>query len=195
MTGSRTVVLRLLAAALAIALLLLAPLGLAAPAQAHASLVASTPEDGATLEGAPTEVALQFSGEVRAPAYVVVTGPAGDVVDGDPVIDGDTVTQPLGDGIEGGYTIAYRVVSEDGHPISGQLTYQVGTGGPAAQDPAGAGDAAEPGADATQTVTADLSAGDDEGWWQRHGEHVWVFGGLLVVAAALLAVALRREQT
>ncbi|MFW6773373.1 copper resistance CopC family protein [Nocardioides sp. CPCC 205120] len=190
MTGSRTAVLRLLAAAL----LVLAPLALAAPAQAHASLVSSTPEDGATLDGAPTEVALQFSGEVRAPAYVVVTGPAGDVVDGDPVIDGDTVTQPLGDGIEGGYTIAYRVVSEDGHPISGQLTYQVGTGGPAAQDPA-AGGAAEPGADATATVTVEAAADDEEGWWQRHGEHVWVFGGLLVVAAALLAVALRRERT
>ncbi|HEY1135266.1 MAG TPA: copper resistance CopC family protein [Nocardioides sp.] len=180
--------------------LVLAPLvlavALAAPAQAHASLVSSSPEGGASVATVPAEVSLTFSQEVRAPAYVVLTSPSGDLADGDPVIDGDTVTQAVTPGPAGSYSLTFRVVSADGHPITGEVTFEVTEGdgstpdsSAAADDPdvAGAG-TSDPG-----TEESDAAAtAPEEGWWTRHGDHVLIFGGLVVVAGGLLVVAMRR---
>lgn len=191
---------RLLAVLVATPLLALLALGgLAAPASAHASLVSSTPEADATLDALPDEVELVFSQDVRAPAYVVVTGPDGDVVDGSPEIDGTTVTQAVGGSTEGGYTLAYRVISADGHPISGQIAFSVGEGGPAAAEPeadAGATGGADRDGETIEESgeTSAASTTDDGGWWSRHDDHVVIVGGFVLVAGAFLALALRRSR-
>ncbi|WP_052337175.1 copper resistance CopC family protein [Nocardioides alkalitolerans] len=193
---------RLLAVLLAAPLLALLGLGVvASPATAHASLVSSTPEADATLDALPGEVELVFSQDVRVPAYVVVTGPDGDVVEGDPVIDGETVSQAVSGSTEGGYTLAYRVISSDGHPITGQLAFSVGEGGPAAAEPedAGAASGADERDGETLEATGDGAAAgttaDDRGWWSRHDDHVVMIGGFVLVAGAFLALALRRSRT
>ena len=126
----------------AMAVLALAvPLLWAAPASAHAGLVSSTPENGARLDTLPAEVSLTFNEEISEPAYVVVTAPDGSRESGgDPEVSGDTVTQQLTGGQEGTYIAAYRVVSEDGHPVTGRVEFSVGSGG--ASGPSSAGSAA-----------------------------------------------------
>jgi len=102
---------------------------LAAPADAHASLVASSPEQGQRLHRAPDKVSFTFDQNIRDPAYVAVTGPDGtSLTSGDPQLLGPVVSQQLRSTTSTGtYTIAYRVISADGHPVAGQVTFAVGT--------------------------------------------------------------------
>jgi copper transport protein len=115
------------AAALAIVVLSIV-LG-AAPADAHAELLVSTPNDGDVLEVAPGEVVLQFTETVQLQADGVrIVDADGDRVDaGAAVAEGATVTAPVEDELErGSYVVAWRVVSADGHPIRGAFTFSVG---------------------------------------------------------------------
>ncbi|MFC7640909.1 copper resistance protein CopC [Streptosporangium lutulentum] len=95
-------------------------------ASAHTTLKSSDPADGATVKKPPADIELVFTENIsRNLATVVVTGPGGEkVVDGKPKIKGATLTQPLTDDlVNGRYTIAFRVVSADGHPISKELRF------------------------------------------------------------------------
>ena len=90
----------------------------------HARLLGSTPEDGSTVDTAD-EVTLEFNEEVD-PTFVQVTveGPGGSQVEGGPEVDGRAVTQALSPGIPAGeHRVTYRVVSTDGHPVSGTVTF------------------------------------------------------------------------
>jgi copper transport protein len=124
---------RLLPALAAVAALLggwlVAGVATAGPASAHASLVNSTPGDGARLTSPPTQVTLQFSEHVSiGPGYARVLGSDGRTVDdGTPSVTGDVVTIPLrGTLPQGSYVVTYRVVSADSHPISGGFSFAVG---------------------------------------------------------------------
>ncbi|WP_298752305.1 copper resistance protein CopC [uncultured Serinicoccus sp.] len=114
---------------------LLAALALVAlplPAQAHDELTGSDPEDGATVEaGELDEVTMTFSGQIaEVGAAVTVTDPdGGSALEGEPEVEGTEVTQDLVDDLaDGDYAVAWRVTSEDGHPISGEFGFTV-TGG------------------------------------------------------------------
>ncbi|MYS76013.1 transporter [Streptomyces sp. SID5926] len=114
------------------AVLVLLLLGGAGPAAAHAALGSTDPADGAVLQRAPGHVTLTFSESVglRDDSFRVLdpgghrvrTGAAGHA-------DGrsDTAGVALPDGLgEGTYTVAWRVVSADSHPVSGAFTFSVG---------------------------------------------------------------------
>lgn len=104
-------------------------LGLAAPAlpaAAHAYLVDSDPAAEAVLPAAPERVTLEFSEPVRlVPDGIRVLGPDGQRVDREaPEVRDGVVTVPLpGDVPQGTFLVSYRVISADGHPVSGALTY------------------------------------------------------------------------
>ncbi len=112
--------------------LLLFLLRTAAPASAHAALDGTDPGDGAVLERAPAHVTLTFSESVglRDDSFRVLdpgghrvrTGEAGRA---DGRADTARVALPGGLG-EGTYTVAWRVVSADSHPVSGAFTFSVG---------------------------------------------------------------------
>ncbi|AAZ54336.1 hypothetical protein JCM3263A_23700 [Thermobifida fusca] len=120
-------------------------LGVAPTAHAHNTLVSSSPEDGATLDSLPEKVVLTFNAEVLEGGNgIVVTGPDGtNYASGDVVIDGveasidlEPLTQP------GEYTVEYRIISADGHPLSDTFTFTVDesaipepTESPAAEQP------------------------------------------------------------
>ncbi|MET8988328.1 copper resistance protein CopC [Nonomuraea wenchangensis] len=97
--------------------------GTAAPALAHDSLKSSSPAKGAEVESLD-EVRLEFSARVRLP-FVVLNGPGGAQYQaGEPELDGAVVRQAVKSPLPGGkYTIAYRVVSSDGHPIEGEIPF------------------------------------------------------------------------
>ena len=129
MTSSRS---RRRGAGIALASLLLGLLGItvgATPAFAHDQLSASDPPAGAQLESAPEQVSLQFSDTVLTIGAIVLVADTDGTswADGDPILDGPTVTARLADGMpDGAYEIRWRVVSADGHPISGVIPFTIG---------------------------------------------------------------------
>lgn len=142
-----------LAALAAAALVLLAPVALAAPASAHDSLTGSTPADGSTVTTAPERVRLTFTDEVKDLGLtVLVKDPSGaSVADGKPRIDGNAVIQPVVPLTEPGiYTVSYRVVSTDGHPVNGRFTFTLDVA------------AASPSPSASSTATASPSQSPTE---------------------------------
>ncbi|OBF28501.1 copper resistance CopC family protein [Mycobacterium sp. ACS4331] len=100
----------------------------AAPAGAHAALSSSDPAAGARLVTAPQVVTLTFNEPVQHQfSTVVVTGPQGrNHVVGEPAVADREVRATL-DTLDGNgtYTVAYRVVSADGHPVSGKYDFQL----------------------------------------------------------------------
>jgi copper transport protein len=121
---------------LALALLLAAGLGVirALPAGAHAELLSTVPASDATLAQSPTEVRLRFSEEVSVtPTSIRVFDANRKRVDrgGAENAAGNDheVRLTLPDLADGGYVVAWRVVSADSHPIQGAFDFRVGSGG------------------------------------------------------------------
>ncbi|HEU5474997.1 MAG TPA: copper resistance CopC family protein [Actinophytocola sp.] len=114
-------ILRRIAAALALAALAL--LGLATPAFAHAELTGSSPAKGSTVSVPPQVVTLTFN-EPVSPLQVTVTGPGTNWTIGQISVQGAVVTvpvQPLGP--PGAYVINYTVRSEDGDDVFGTVDF------------------------------------------------------------------------
>ncbi|MFI8631649.1 copper resistance protein CopC [Microbacterium sp. NPDC077663] len=125
------------AALVGIVLALAAVLTVAHPAAAHDELVGSSPDAGGDLAEAPAEITLTYSAAIMTEgATVAVFDASGrDWAEGDPVIDTNTLTLPLAAGLPAaGYVVEWRVVSSDGHPISGTVPFTVGGGAPITSD-------------------------------------------------------------
>src|SRR5690348_10051778 len=114
---------------------LLLALALPASAAAHARLVSTTPQAGAALDGAPTTVTVRFDEAVESAFGALTVTDA----DGQRVDDGRLTRPAAGAGVsvalrrglsDGAYTVDYRVVSDDGHPVGGAFVFRVGRGGP-----------------------------------------------------------------
>jgi copper transport protein len=118
------------AALVALALVLAVVLAGASPASAHAELVSTDPEEGAVLETAPATVTLTFNEPVRLTSQeVAVYDAEGDPVDASAGASGMEVRVDLAgaaDLADGTYVVSWNVLSSDGHPISGALTFSVG---------------------------------------------------------------------
>lgn len=100
-------------------------------ASAHDTLVGSSPGDRDRLDDPPREIVLEFDAtpmEVGA-AIMVVDADGTDHRVGDPTVAAGQVRIELDRDLpEGGYEIRWRVVSSDGHPISGVVAFAVGDG-------------------------------------------------------------------
>lgn len=120
----------------AIALSVLGMLGVGATsAQAHTALISSTPANGAVLDAAPTSVTFIFA-EALIPDLdtVSINNDKGVNVSSQkvtPTGDQLSITWPS-DLPAGKYEVAYRVVSEDGHPVSNSITFEYGEPAPVA---------------------------------------------------------------
>ncbi|WP_322921318.1 copper resistance protein CopC [Nocardioides renjunii] len=125
------VVAGVLARVLATALVALATLLLgSSSASAHAELVETDPAEGAVVETAPETVTLTFNEPVRLTSQeVAVYDAAGQPVDATASAGGTDVTVDLPGAAglaDGTYVVSWNVLSSDGHPISGALTFSVG---------------------------------------------------------------------
>ncbi|HET6877354.1 MAG TPA: copper resistance protein CopC [Jatrophihabitans sp.] len=126
---------RLMALLALLAGLLGTALLLAGPASAHATLLGSTPADGARLSAAPPAVTLEFDEPVGlvGVGYLHVTDQHGARVDAGPAFhphgDATKVVDKLRSGLGAGtYTASWRVVSADSHPVAGTIRFVVGSG-------------------------------------------------------------------
>lgn len=153
--------------------------GFAGPAHAHDVLVGSDPPAGATLASGPTTVRLDFDAPVqRGPNLVTVVGPNGRHFErsDSTTVTGDSVSAEVGPlGPIGVYTVGYRIISADGHPVTGAVTFTLTTAGTGTgtNNPAGDGQSG--------AVGASGAAGSDG------GVPIWIW---LVGAAVLLGLGL-----
>ncbi|SFB62672.1 hypothetical protein SAMN05216266_13134 [Amycolatopsis marina] len=178
--------------ALVIAALVLATtVGLAGPALAHTSLVSSDPSDGAQVDTGPSAVTLTFNEPIQdgGTNQIVVTGPdGGQWTEGEVEVRENVVTarlRPLGPA--GGYTIGYRVLSGDGHPVSDSIRFELSKTGTGAATSAPAAVTTAPGT-ATAAESDDATAGVPI--W------VWIAGaGVLLVAGLGLALRMGRHNS
>ncbi|HVE97446.1 MAG TPA: copper resistance protein CopC [Pseudonocardiaceae bacterium] len=103
----------------------------AGSAAAHAVLISSDPGRGSVVATAPTTVSLTFSEPVVVAAEGIrVFGPDGARLDSGRAAAlgrASTVGVGLRNGAERGtYTVAWRVMSADSHPVAGGFTFSVG---------------------------------------------------------------------
>jgi copper transport protein len=101
----------------------------ASSAWAHATATKTEPASGALLDAPPSEVVVEFNEPVTpVDAATGVVAPDGDRADtGLSQNEEETTLQIAVDADqEGTYLVGYRVVSHDGHPVSGTFTFSVG---------------------------------------------------------------------
>lgn len=162
----------------------------AAPASAHDELIASSPRAGESFATAPANVSLQFSDDVLSMGAVVVIADAAGVdwIAAEPVLNGTTVTaEVLPDMPVAGYELRWRVVSSDGHPISGIIPFTVGDAEPLIREATPAAAADEQ--DAESQITQ-----EDGAVWRV----VLIGAGGAILAVAMFALVrflLRRRDT
>jgi copper transport protein len=122
---------RLVTLVLATLLSVVAVIGLAGPASAHAVLDSSSPQDGASLDHEPASVSLTFDEAIQPiPASDEVISTAGVRVDTGQLqqsANGTTIVLPLKPGLpDGTYSVTWRVVSADTHIVGGSITFGIG---------------------------------------------------------------------
>lgn len=143
-----------------------------APASAHDQLVSSNPEDGSTVDQQPEWIEMTFSGEIQqvgSEVKVVIDGK--NVSAGELTADGKKVSVALPDNLKpGDYKVTWRVVSQDGHPISGDFDFTIadaeGAGGSveeSSQAGLGGGVVDEPGKNTEDRGEIGESTGSDSG--------------------------------
>jgi len=173
----------------------------AAPASAHDVAESTTPANGAAVTEVPASVAITFNNRPLAiGSGVTVTAGGENWADGPVEIIDNQAVQKLREGAPAGeYTVVWRVVSSDSHPIEGTFTFTAAAGSTTS---AGASAAASPSATASSSAavpTAGTGApgtGSSEPAADASQPFPWSIVGLAVVAVGLvifLAVTARRK--
>jgi methionine-rich copper-binding protein CopC len=149
-------------------------------ALAHSALLGTDPADGAVVTAPIGEVVLTFNEVVHQQfSTIAVTGPGGATYNNGSLHVIDTkVHQPVWPLHSGTYRVAWRVISADGHPVSGEFGFQV-TLPPSL----------EPTADPPTPVPQDPQAGSGQAVWVW-----WLAGGILFVTLAVVLVLVGRRR-
>jgi copper resistance protein C len=181
--GNRTVraLRRPAAALLTAAVVAVAVLGPATPASAHSRLERTDPADGGTVTRPMSAITLTFNERVHGDfTTVVVTGPGSrSYSHGHVRVIDDNVYQDVYPLHSGSYTVAWRAISADGHPVDGRFAFTVTL--PAGDEPSAYPPVAGPATPAT------------------HGSGSWPWiaaaaGGVIVVALGAVLVLRGRRR-
>jgi methionine-rich copper-binding protein CopC len=151
----------------------------AGPAAAHSVLLGTSPPRGGTVSTVPSSVVLTFNEMPRGEFSTIhVTGPDGKRRDNGHVqVVNDLVTEPLaGSRPAGRYVVDWRVVSADGHVVSGEFTFTAQTSAAQLVAPS-ANDAPAPAKSSSST-----------------GIVIGVAAGVVVIAGVVALYARRRRQ-
>ena len=172
----------------------------AGAASAHAHLESISPADGATVPTPPGVVTLVFDEPVTDGLSVVkVTAPSGATVSaGTPTETGAKVSQRLAADLPAGkYTIAWKAVSDDGHPVSGTATFTAAESGgeaiaPSSSSTSGASSSASSSAAPSPSNTSAVGGGDGSSGTASGaaGSSTGASGLLWLIALALVVFGL-----
>ncbi|MFE3176496.1 copper resistance protein CopC [Amycolatopsis sp. NPDC059090] len=148
-------------------------------AEAHSFVESSTPAKDSELSSAPEKIVLTFNEPLdRGFTELAVLGPDGAThwESAAVAVTGPTLSAPVKPlGPAGKYTVEYRVVSADGHPVSGSYSFTLTKAGPGVA-PVAAPPSAAQAPHAAPAATANDASG---------GIPVWVW----IAAAAVLLIA------
>ncbi|RZS64436.1 hypothetical protein EV187_2823 [Agromyces ramosus] len=169
----------------------------ALPAAAHNYLVSSAPAAGAVLTEQPGTVSLETNDdllEVEDGAVIQVRGPDGRFYsDGCTAVAGPSAETKVVLGAPGEYTVAWKVVSTDGHPISGTwaFTWQPAEGvelGDGSDEPlaCGGGSAGDAVVSTPEPSTDATTQGSDAAATSSPLDALWIGGGVLLAAIAAI---------
>ncbi|WP_323960019.1 copper resistance protein CopC [Arthrobacter sp. JZ12] len=167
-------------------------LGFASPASAHDELTSSNPEAGESLETVPEAIELTFN---NVPATIgsqvqILDESGEDWAEGEVSITDTVASQPIRAGAPAGtYTVNWRVVSSDSHPIEGTFEFSASGGSVASETPAASAGTAGP------IETADAEASDPEEAAADAGVSwaVILMIAVLIALAVVLALGARRR--
>lgn len=190
-------------AASAVALALLVVAGPAAPAFAHNTVIDEGPAAESTIAEPPGEVWIETNDvllDIEGATAMDVVGPDGRHYATEcPTVDGAIASVAAELGPAGEYTVAYRVVSADGHPITGDHTFL--------WEPADGAAVAEGSADAVcATGSGDAGAGPDDAVGGvdegtdaaasgAGADVAWIaIAAVVVIGAGIAAFALKRQR-
>ena len=165
----------------------------ASPAIGHASEVGSSPEAGATLDAPPRTVTVEFDSAIFdvGAALVVRAADGTSVVLGAPRIEQRQISVDVDPAAAPGeFTVAYRVVAEDGHTIESTFDYTVAGEPTTAGSPSPASAPAPSAAGTTLPSTPPDAAPAETGSSPPFA--LLGAGALVVILAAAGALALRR---
>lgn len=129
-TTSRTLTRTAGAVFAAVLLAIAAAVAVATPVQAHDQIISTSPSEDGHVDTAPAEVSMVYTDSlIEVGAVVLVMDDTDkDWADGPVALDGPNATQAIKPGMPDGiYQVRWRVVSSDGHPISGVYDFAVGT--------------------------------------------------------------------
>ena len=190
-----------------------AVLATAAPAQAHNFLVSSTPAAGELVTTLPETISVTTNGPLLdlsgagAGFAIQVTDAAGTFYgDGCLTVSGSTLSTPAALGAAGTYRVVWQVVSEDGHTVSDEFTFEWSPG-PGFEPATGQGTPPACGNTETSDPTAEATTGAEatetpvaapEHANANLTDVLWIGGAILAVlgaaAVALVVVARRGRQ-
>ncbi|CAN7378810.1 copper resistance protein CopC [Pseudarthrobacter oxydans] len=182
-------------------------LGLAGPASAHDAAESSTPSDGASLPAPPEQVSVAFNNKPLGigAAFSVKDASGAEWAEGPVDIVDNVASQKLkAGGPAGEYTVAWRVVSSDSHPIEGTFAFtaaSAGQGAAPAASPTAAGTVPAPGTGAGTAPAMGTAQPGTTGEPEQVGSgepfqwSIVIFALVAVGLLATLAILARRRLT
>jgi methionine-rich copper-binding protein CopC len=164
-------------------------------APGHSALVSVVPADGSTLTTGPTELVLVFNEDINPSFATLALTRSGSIVPiSAPGVAGRTVRATLADPGPGSYRIAFRVVSADSHPISGETTFTVaGTPTASASGSASTGSASTGTSAPVPSAATTASAAVTSNGSQSRDLTLLVVGGVLGLGGLGMALVARRR--
>ena len=187
---------RIMRSALLLVVAAMVVVAIAAPASAHSALVSSTPAEGASVES-PATVTLVFNEALlEVGSDVSVTDANGVVTPLSPAYpEPATLVASLPVLAAGVASVTWRVVSEDGHPVEGVLSFTVASApapSPSPEPPASTDASPEP----TPTPSPSVSITPISAPASSGGLPAWLWAALVlaVLAAGGVAVATSRKR-
>jgi methionine-rich copper-binding protein CopC len=146
----------------------------AAPVQAHTTLQNAVPGIGSTV-APPSQVVLTYADPVRLPRVIVTDAGGGHHESGKAFAVDNQVTEKVGGTLPNGtYTVGWRVVAVDGHPVEGTYRFTVtGSNAPPLPPAKGGGSVS--------------SGGSKTGRW-------WIWLVVMLGAAVVTGVVLLRRS-
>ncbi len=189
------------------------------PAFAHDTLTGSNPENNSVISAMPATLTLEFNeAMLDIGTTIKLTDHDGSAVTTTtPTTSGATVSTEVPDAAtaaEGAYSLAWRVVSQDGHPIEGTIEFTVsnekapstGSSTPSVSATASAETGAtdehesadehdsESEHDSAEQVSSSNEAVDSTDTASTGTAVLWTGGAIVVVIAALVVVILTRRR-
>jgi methionine-rich copper-binding protein CopC len=173
------------------------------PASAHSALTSSTPADGAVVTEPLESVDLTFSeaplAGLDAGLRIQVTDASGaDVARGDVTVSGTTMRRAV-DLDQGSYSVLWRYVSPDGHPIEGTLAFEYRAAAPVSTPSASVTPtptaSTAPTSSATATATGASGGAPSSSPGIAPGVWIGLGAGAVLVAGAVVVLLLRRGRS